>query len=139
MLEINNKEVDETTPKNRFRIITGTLMLMGSLTLIVLIPKDFAIGTILFSAGLVFLVTGILRHRKYGDGPESDERSKRIGAYGLSCAWLAGIFFMVALFFADYLGMLRLSAQVALAVSIGMLALFALIIQMYFFRKGGPE
>ena len=63
----------------------------------------------LLAAGLVFLITGISRHRKYGDDPESDERSKKIGAYGLSYAWLTGLFFMFGLFWLDYLGVLRLS------------------------------
>ena len=44
--------------------------------------------------GLAFLLAGISRHRKYGEDPEADERSRKIGAYGLSYAWLTGIFFM---------------------------------------------
>jgi hypothetical protein len=88
------------------------------------------------AAGLVFLITGIFHHRKYGDDPESDERSKKIGAYGLSYAWLTGIFFIFGLFGLDYLNVLRLSAQNALMASILVLALSAGIYQTYLFRKG---
>jgi len=131
--------VTETNLRNLFRIIAGTLMLISGLVSIVLTSGEAIIGAIFLTAGLVFLITGIIRHTKYRDGPESDERSKKIGAYGLSYAWLTGIFFMFALFWADYLGILRLSAGVALALSIVVLALSALICQMYFFRKGDIE
>jgi len=43
---------------------------------------------------------------------------------------------MFMLFWADYLGVLKLNAQVALALSIIVLALSALICQIYLFRKG---
>ena len=79
----------------------------------------------LLSAGIAFLITGINNHRRYGDEPESDERSKKIGAYGLTYAWLTGLFFMFGLFWLDYLNLLRLSAQNALAFSILVLALSA--------------
>ena len=121
---------------NIYRFIIGALMLISGLVSIVLTSGEAIIGAIFFTAGLVFLITGIFRHRKYRDGPESDERSKKIGAYGISYAWLTGIFFMFMLFWADYLGVLKLNAQVALAVSIMVLALSALIYQIYLFRKG---
>ena len=121
---------------NIYRLIIGALMLISGLVSIVLTSGEAIIGAIFFTAGLVFLITGIFRHRKYRDGPESDERSKKIGAYGISYAWLTGIFFMFMLFWADYLGVLKLNAQVALAVSIMVLALSALICQIYLFRKG---
>ena len=97
------------------------------------------IGTILLCAGLAFLITGIIRHRRYGDDPESDERSKKIGAYGITYAWLTGLFFMTGMFWLDYFNVLRLSVQNALALSILVLALSAVLFQMYLFRKGDVE
>ena len=63
-------------------------MLVNGIITIILIHGEAIIGTILVVAGLTYLIIGITRHRKDGDGPESDERSKRIGTYGLSYAWL---------------------------------------------------
>lgn len=125
--------------RNIFRIIIGTLMLISGLVSIVLTSGKAIIGPIFLTAGLVVLITGIIRHRNYGDDPESDERSKKIGAYGLSYAWLIGLFFMFGLFWLDYLGKLRLGSQVALALSIVVLALSALIYQMYLFRRGDVD
>ncbi len=122
--------------RNIYRIIVGVLMLVSGLVSIAFIAGESIIGTILLVAGCAFLITGITRHRKDGDSPESDERSKKIGAYGLSYAWLTGIFFMFGLFWLDYTNILILSTQIALALSIVVLALSGRIYQMYLFRNG---
>jgi hypothetical protein len=126
-------------PRNLYRIIIGGVMLVSGIITIVLNAGDAGIGTILVAAGIVFLITGISRHRKFGNDLESDERSKKIGAYGLSYAWLTGLFFMFGLFWLDYLGVLKLSVQNALMASILVLALSAAIYQAYLFRKGDVE
>jgi len=122
--------------RNIYRLIIGALMLISGVVFITLSPIEPVIGSLLFFGGLAFFITGMIRQRRYGDSPESDERSRKIGAYGLSYAWLTGIFFMFMLFWADYLGILNLNAQVALALSVSVLTLSALIYQIYLFRKG---
>ena len=123
-------------PRNLYRIIIGILMIISGIASMILTAGEAIIGTILLVAGHAFLIKGITRHRQYGDEPESDERSKKIGAYGLSYAWLTGLLFM---FWLDYLGILRLGTQVALAISIVVLALSARLYQIYLFRKGDVE
>jgi len=125
--------------RNLFRIIIGVLMLVSGIISMMLNAGEAGIGTILVAAGIVFLITGISRHRKFGNDPESDERSKKIGAYGLSYAWLTGLFFMFGLFWLDYLGVLKLTVQNALMASILVLALSAAIYQVYLFRKGDVD
>jgi len=126
-------------PRNLYRIIIGALMVMSGIVSILLTSGEAIVGSILLTAGLVFLITGFIRHRKYGDDPESDERSKKIGAFGLSYAWLTGLFFMFGLFWLDYLGIFRMATQLALALSIVVLALSALVYQIYLFRKGDVD
>lgn len=126
-------------PRNFYRIIIGALMVVSGIIFIIMTTGEAIIGTMLLAAGFAFLITGISRHRKYGDDPESDERSKKIGAYGLSYAWLTGLFFMFGLFWLDYLNVIRLSTQNALALSILVLALSAVIFQIYLFRKGDVD
>jgi hypothetical protein len=95
-------------PRNFYRIIVGVLLILIGIVSILLTAGEAIIGTMLLAAGLAFLIAGISRHRKCGDNVDSDERSKKIGAYGLSYAWLTGLFFIAGLFWLDYLGMLRL-------------------------------
>jgi drug/metabolite transporter (DMT)-like permease len=126
-------------PRNMYRIIIGALMLVSAIVSILLTNGDAIISTILLCAGLAFLLTGIARHQRYGDDPESDERSKKIGAYGITYAWLTGLIFMFILFWLDDLGVLQLSTQIALALSILVLALSAVGYQVWLFRKGDVE
>jgi len=125
--------------RNLYRIIIGALMILSGIVSLLLTAGDTIISTMLLAAGFAFLVTGISRHRRYGNDPESDERSKKIGAYGLSYAWLTGLLFMSGLFWLDYIGIFRMSAQNALALSVVVLALSAVIFQTYLFRKGDVE
>ena len=126
-------------PRNLYRIIIGALMVISGIVSILVTAGEVIIGSVLLCAGLVFVITGILRHRRYGDDPESDERSKKIGAYGITYSWLTGLFFMTGLFWLDYLGILMLGTQNALALSIVVLALSAVIYQTYLFRRGDIE
>jgi len=126
-------------PRNMYRIIIGALMLTSGIISIVLTAGEAGMGSMLTAAGIVFLFTGIINHRKYGEDPESDERSKKIGAYGITYAWLTGLLFMFALFWLDYLNVLTLSVQNALALSILVLALSAVVYQAWLFRKGDVE
>ena len=126
-------------PRNLYRVIFGTLMLIIGIISIMVNAGQAGIGTMLVAAGCVFLITGISHHRKFGNDPESDERTKKIGAYGLSYAWLTGLFFMFGLFLLDNLGVLRLTVQNALMASILVLALSAALYQVYLFRRGDAE
>ena len=126
-------------PRNMYRIIIGVLMLASGLVTLLMGEEESIIGTILLCAGLAFLITGVIRHRRYGDDPESDERSKKIGAYGITYAWLTGLIFMSGLFWLNYFNVLRLSEQNALALSILALALSAAVYQAWLFRKGDVD
>lgn len=126
-------------PRNFYRIVIGVLMIISGIVSMLLTGGEAIAGTILLCAGLAFLITGFIRHRRYGDDPESDERSKKIGAYGITYAWLTGLLFMFGLFWLDYLNVLVISTQNALLVSILVLALSAMIYQTWLFRKGDVE
>ncbi len=140
MLEINNiSKVIPVKPRNFYRIIIGALMIISGAVFITITSGEAIPGLILLVAGITFLLTGIIRNKRYGDEAESDERSKKIGAYGLSYAWLTGLIFTFGLFWLDYLGVLNLSTQTALSGSILVLALSAVIFQLYLFRKGDVE
>jgi drug/metabolite transporter (DMT)-like permease len=125
--------------RNLYRIIIGAFMLVSGLIITVFQPGGFFFGTILITGGCAFLVVGILRHRQYRDGPESDERSKKIGAYGLSYAWLTGIIFISVLYWLDIMGILLLGTQVVLALSLMVLVISAVIYQIYLFQRGDVE
>jgi len=122
--------------RNLYRIAIGAVLLASGAAMLLITGGDSIAATLFLCAGLAFLITGIVRHRRYGDDPESDERSRKIGAYGLSYAWLTGLFFMTALFWLDSSGALVLGTRNALAASVIVLALSAVVWQAWLFRKG---
>jgi hypothetical protein len=71
-------------PRNFYRIIVGVVFILSGIPSILLSSGEAIIGTIFLATGFAFIITGISRHREYGDDPESDERSKKIGACGVS-------------------------------------------------------
>lgn len=123
-------------PRYLYRIVIGIVFLIGGIISAFTLPENAIIPTIFLTAGIVFLLTGILRHRKNRDGPESDERSKKIGAWALSYAWLTGIIGACLLFWLDYLGVFRLSAQSGYGLIVLILTISAVICQVWLFRKG---
>jgi drug/metabolite transporter (DMT)-like permease len=131
--------VSTTNQRNLYRIVIGALMIVSGIIGAVFEPGGSIISMILITGGCAFLAVGVFRHRRYGEGPESDERSKKIGAYGLSYAWLTGILFISALYWLDLMGFLRLGTQGALGISLTVLVISAVAYQMYLFRKGDVE
>ena len=128
-----------TNQRNLYRIIIGALMIVSGIIGAVFTQGGSIFSAILLTGGCAFLVVGVIRHRQYGEGPESDERSKKIGAYGLSYAWLTGILFISALFWLDLMGTFRLGTQGALGLSLMVLVISAMAYQIYLFKKGDVE
>jgi drug/metabolite transporter (DMT)-like permease len=126
-------------PRNLYRIVIGILFIITGAVTILSTPRDTVLPAILLAAGAAFLATGIVRHRRYGDDPESDERSKKIGAYGLSYAWLTGTVGITLLFWAEYAGIVHLGGPEALELSMLLLVIPAIVFQAYLLRKGDVE
>jgi drug/metabolite transporter (DMT)-like permease len=126
-------------PRNMYRIVIGILFIITGAVTILSTPGNTVLPAILLAAGAAFLATGIVRHRRYGDDPESDERSKKIGAYGLSYAWLTGTVGITLLFWAEYAGIVHLEGPDALELSVLLLVIPAIVFQAYLLRKGDVE
>ena len=125
--------------RNLYRIIIGAIMIVSGIIGAVFDQGGSIFSTILLTGGCAFLAVGAIRHHQFGEGPESDERSKKIGAYGLSYAWLTGILFISALFWLDLMCTFRLGTQGALGLSLMVLVISAVAYQIYLFQKGDVE
>jgi hypothetical protein len=136
MLELYNMQL---TPWHRYlyRVTVGSILIIFGIAELLLDPSGGSIiPTILLAAGLAFLVTGITRWRKFGNTPEQDERTRRIGAWGLSYSWLLSLFFVAGLFWVDYLRVVPLTAGTALGASVIVMTLSAVAFQLYLARAG---
>ncbi|RXE56680.1 hypothetical protein ABH15_00385 [Methanoculleus taiwanensis] len=92
--------------------------------------------TALVSAGIAMLIVTMITTFRYRDEVQADERTKKIGAYGITYSWLFTLVLVFLLFWVDYLDLAALSLQGVLALlGFGMI-LSARAFQWYLFRKG---
>ena len=119
-----------------YRVIAGSVLILWGIAELLLDPSgDSILPMVLMAAGLAFLVTGVSRRRKYGEGPEQDERSRRIGSRGMSYSWLLGLTFMWSLFLLDHFRVVMPTAGAALGASMVVMILSAVAFQIYLSRK----
>ena len=70
---------------------------------------------------------------------EADERTKKIGSYGLSYSWQLTLVVLFHLFWAERLALLALTAGDALLVVILVMTISAKVFQWHLSRKGDVE
>jgi hypothetical protein len=90
----------------------------------------------MITSGIVIVVVMLGKEIRREEGPRQDERTRRIGAWGLSFSWFLTFLTLFALFWTQYLGLMVLSAQLVILFLILEMAISARIFQWYFFRKG---
>lgn len=118
------------------KIAAGAILAAAGILLPFLIDGIEALSSILVTIGLVTIAVVVMRYWRFRDELESDERTKKLGAYGLSYSWLLTLIFLAILFWVDYLGLLALPVGGVLLVTILLMALSARLFQWYFFRRG---
>ena len=130
------------TPWHRYllRVFIGSFLVVWGIVELLLNPSgDSLLPAVLLTAGLAYLVTGVSRRRKYGEGAEQDERSRRTGAWGMSYSWYLSLFFLWFLFLLDHFRLVTLTAGEALGVSLIVMTISAVVFQVYLARKGDVE
>lgn len=118
------------------QIAAGAVVGAAGLALPFLVDGTEIISSTLVTIGLVILMVAALRHWRFRDEPEKDERTLRIGAYAISWSWFLTIVFLALLFWVDYLGVLALTVGSVLLSTILLMGFSARILQWYFFRQG---
>jgi drug/metabolite transporter (DMT)-like permease len=98
-----------------------------------------ALGTGFINAGSVIIVITFIKARRYRNGPAKDERTIKIGAYGLSYSWLITFILISLLFWVEEFEMAQLTVKGVLAILMITMIVTAKGIQWYLFRKGDIE
>jgi hypothetical protein len=127
-----------------YRLIVGLVMVIWGLAELLLNPGGGpAIPVALIAAGIVFVIAGFRLRQEvslpFGGAPGQDERTRKIGAWGISWSWTFTLFFMAGLFWLDYFRVVTLSAEIALGISVVFMAISARLFQWYFFTRGDVE
>lgn len=80
-----------------------------------------------------------LRLWRSGEDIEADERTKKIGAYGLSYSWLLTLILLFLLFWIDRLALIALTAGDVLLAAILVMTISAKLFQWHLSRKGDVD
>ena len=117
--------------------IAGILIFGAGLLMLILGPDSLQEGVSLscISAGSVLMIisafrlTGRLRYQQ-------DERTRKIGAYGLSWSWFLTFIVLFVVFWVSVLGLFTLDVSILAVFLILLMGVSAKGFQWWFFRKG---
>ena len=90
----------------------------------------------LISAGVVRVTIAVVMGLRRQDEVISDERTRRIGAYGTTYSWVLTLVLILAFLWLDFLGLVSFNLQGTLLVLLFTMLLSARLFQWYLFRQG---
>ena len=90
----------------------------------------------LVSAGVVMVIVAVITGFSRQDEVISDERTRRIGAYGTTYSWVLTLILILAFLWLDFLGLASFDLQGTLLVLLFTMLLSARIFQWYLSRQG---
>ena len=124
----------------KYRMIIGAVLLLAAMAMQMFLGGvDFHIVSMVLVAGMVLLGTGVVRSMRYGEGPETDERTKKVSAFALSYSWLVTLVLVNVLFLMEEFSVLAMTAGQALGSIISVMIVVPILFQWYFRRKGDVE
>jgi hypothetical protein len=117
--------------------IAGILIFGAGLLMLILGPDSLQEGVSLscISAGSVMMIISAFRlsgKERY----QQDERTKKIGAYGLSWSWFLTFIVLFVVFWVSVLGLFTLDVSILAVFLILLMGVSAKGFQWWFFRKG---
>jgi len=112
------------------------LMLGAGIFVVGILLVDGSLASILRVVGVVLMGLGVLRHKIYGEGPEEDERTKKMDAFALSYSWIVTMVFVGAVLWLVHEDILEISSELALGLAMIVMVGSAIVSELYVKRKG---
>jgi len=94
----------------------------------------------LISIVIAIILVSFIRWRRASGTPESDERTKKLGAYAAATySWLLTLVLIAMLFWIDYFSVFKLTVAQALGTTLFVMVLSMNVFRWYFSRRGDVE
>ncbi len=122
------------------RMAIGLVLLILGIALEIIGKGVYSLITNLFVLfGFILIITSVLRHLKFRDEPEKDERTTKIGVFAMAYAWLVAMAFVSLLLWLDKYNLVKMTAPQAIMSTFSVSFLVLIVFQWYFRRKGDVE
>jgi hypothetical protein len=125
-------------PKTRWMIAQAAVL--AALLLAVLWSGANTVSvSAMMSMIIAVLIVWVVRWKRTVDVPESDERTRKLGAYAATYSWLLTLVLIAVLFWVDYFTVVTLTVAQALGATLFVMVLSMNVFQWYFSGKGDVE
>jgi hypothetical protein len=136
----NTKGISGSQKSLSMLFVAGILIFGAGLLMLVLGPASLQEGVSLscISAGSVLMIISAFRltgRERY----QQDERTKKIGAYGLSWSWFLTFIVLFVIFWLSVLGLVSFDVSTLAIFLILLMGVSAKGFQWWFFRRGDVE
>ena len=125
--------------KNSDLNLISAMLLLIAMVMIFVYDNNTIIPLVLLVVSLALTIALLVRRKLSVEEPESDERTRKNGAFGLSYSWIIGVVGIVFLFWAEYFGIWRPGTLLALGISLLLFLLSAVLFLVYLSRKGDAD
>ena len=112
------------------------LMLGAAIFVVGIVLVDSSLASSLRAVGIVLMGLGLVRHKLYGEGPEEDERTRKMDAFALSYSWIVTMVFVGAVLWLSHEDILGISSELALGLTMIVMFGSAIVSELYVKRKG---
>jgi drug/metabolite transporter (DMT)-like permease len=87
------------------------VLIMAGIVLVAIFEDYQQSGISLINIGAIILFVTFIRAKRYRNGPVKDERTIKIGAYGLSYSWLITFILIALLFWVEEFGISQMTVK----------------------------
>ena len=112
------------------------LMLGAAIFVVGIVLVDSSLASLLRVVGIVLMGLGVLRHKIYGEGPEEDERTRKMDAFALYYSWIVTMVFVGAVLWLVHKDILEIGSELALGLTMVVMVGSAIVSELYLQRKG---
>lgn len=117
----------------------AVILIMAGVFVVAFVDGYQEMAISLINIGGVMIFITFIRAKRFKNGPMKDERTVKIGSYGLSYSWFVTLIVVAMLFWIDYFELVQLTVDQVLGLLILVMAVTAKGFQWYLFRKGDVE
>lgn len=131
--------MEKMNEEYKHRLALGVLLMLAGIVSAAFFEVNTLIPIILITMGLVLSVIAVFRLFRREDLPDRDERTKKLAAYGISYSWLLTLVLIIVLYWVEFLGLAKLTAETTLGALLFIMIISANVFRWYFMQKGDVE